>query len=161
MCFSPCSNESYQEFSIPSTQLKCWLNQPCAEYLRHQDDYGNFYPKALYYICGRTTCLSSDSLIACEMERGHNVSRSWWSFTLLHICLWWYLDPRCPGDQVFTNCGSSCPTTCANKDEDRICTLECRVGKLACIYSHGICRIHLWLACNCSDSHLKYLNGKL
>ena len=51
MCFSPCSNKFYQEFSIPSTQLKCWLNQPCAEYLRDQDDYGNFYPKALYYMC--------------------------------------------------------------------------------------------------------------
>ena len=39
------------------------------------------------------------------------------------------VDPRCPGDRVYTNCGTDCPFTCANKDELILCTLRCRVGE--------------------------------
>ena len=37
--------------------------------------------------------------------------------------------PRCPGDKVFTTCGTACPQTCENKDEIIPCTLQCVPGE--------------------------------
>ena len=36
--------------------------------------------------------------------------------------------PRCPGDKVFTTCGTACPRTCENKNEIIPCTLQCVIG---------------------------------
>jgi hypothetical protein len=37
-------------------------------------------------------------------------------------------EAECPGDKVFTRCGSACPRTCDNKDELTFCTLQCVEG---------------------------------
>ena len=36
---------------------------------------------------------------------------------------------ECPNGKEYQECGTSCPTTCKNKDEIRICTFECVQGK--------------------------------
>ena len=35
----------------------------------------------------------------------------------------------CPNGKEYQECGTSCPATCKNKDEIRICTTECVQGK--------------------------------
>lgn len=35
----------------------------------------------------------------------------------------------CKPTEVFLKCGSACPTTCANRNEQyRICTMQCVIG---------------------------------
>lgn len=36
-----------------------------------------------------------------------------------------FTEVQCPGDKVFTSCGTACPRTCENKDELIFCTLQC------------------------------------
>ena len=52
---------------------------------------------------------------------------------ILHILLICSIETEvfeCPNGKEYQECGTSCPTTCENKDEIRICTLECVQGKL-------------------------------
>ena len=37
-------------------------------------------------------------------------------------------ETHCPGDRVYTTCGSACPQTCDNKDELIVCPAIC-LGK--------------------------------
>jgi hypothetical protein len=39
------------------------------------------------------------------------------------------LETECPNGKEYQECGTSCPVTCKNKDETRICTFECVQGK--------------------------------
>ena len=51
-----------------------------------------------------------------------------------------FSEAECPGDKVFTRCGSACPRTCDNRDELTFCTLQC-VGEqlpiaIACLHTY-------------------------
>ena len=43
-----------------------------------------------------------------------------------------YIDTEeeCPEGMVYQKCGTACPTTCDNKDEEIICTKQCVHGEL-------------------------------
>ena len=53
------------------------------------------------------------------------------------------IDPRCPGDRVYTGCGTLCPTTCDNKDILRSCPAVCIVGE--CFIS---IQVHVYMYIN-------------
>ena len=50
-----------------------------------------------------------------------------------------FTEVQCPGDKVFTSCGTACPRTCENKDELIFCTLQCvrkhsKYIRISCIH---------------------------
>ncbi|RWS22447.1 scavenger receptor cysteine-rich protein-like protein [Leptotrombidium deliense] len=48
---------------------------------------------------------------------------------ILNIVKFNFSKEKCGENQVFDSCGTTCPTTCENKDEqDGICTDDCQVG---------------------------------
>ena len=36
--------------------------------------------------------------------------------------------PQCPGDKVFSSCGSLCPLNCGNMDDPPVCSTLCVEG---------------------------------
>ena len=38
---------------------------------------------------------------------------------------------ECPEGKIYKECGTACPLTCENKDDDIICTKQCVPGKKA------------------------------
>ena len=36
------------------------------------------------------------------------------------------VEHKCPGEHVYTECGSACPRTCQNKDDQILCIELCR-----------------------------------
>ena len=39
-------------------------------------------------------------------------------------------EQACPEGKVYQQCGTACPLTCENKDDDIICTKQCVQGRL-------------------------------
>lgn len=50
--------------------------------------------------------------------------------------------PKCPENEVFHSCGTTCPPTCDNPSPVRLCTKECAIG------------------CFCKEGHLRNKEGK-
>ena len=48
--------------------------------------------------------------------------------------------PQCPGDKVFTTCGSACPRTCSNLGNDSACILLCVLGIYRSVHANVQCR---------------------